>query len=785
MAADGASFPPLGLATAVALLIGVLLVQLSPGLPPVSISAVVVAAAGIAFWRWPSSRLFSALVFGVALAAAHGRWAVDIRLDDALAGRVLQIEGEVLGLPLREHDSVRFEFRVRGGEAAARPLEGRKVRLGWYGPSPSIVPGESWRLKVSLKPPRGVLNPGGFDSEKRALEQRLAGTGHVRDVASARRLSTAGGIDAWRLRLSNRMAVALPGDRARFVQALALGDTRALSDSDWALLRVTGLTHLIAISGFHVGLVAGFGVLLMRGLYFVFGGWGRRWPRPQALALSGLVFAIGYTALAGFALPTLRTCLMIATIAVAHMFRRSASGAQCFALALIAVLLFDPLSVLAPGFWLSFAGVAWLLWCLPHDPDSGVVRPFLQAQAVAVLGLLPFTVWFFGQASLLGPFTNLIGIPWISLVVVPMALLGLLLSPLSETLAAWCWQTSAWLMDGLWRCLEWLGQSPWSLLWLPEPDALALSLALCAAFWLLLPRGVPGKPLALLLLLPLLWPNIERPSRGEVDIALIDVGQGLSVLVTTERHALLFDAGPASERGLDLGESAVVPALRGTGLKNLDVLLLSHGDNDHVGGSEAVRRAFPGVRVLAPEGWAGEGMDVCRRGARWKWDDVNFQILHPPPHYPYLRNDSSCVLRVEAGGTVALLPGDIGKHVEARLVHEQAQALRADLLVAAHHGSDTSSTAEFVAAVDPKLVLVATGAYSRFRLPKQDVVQRYRQRGADVAGSVESGWLRVRMSDRGLRDLQRRRVDQARYWRQPAPAEALSGYATGRNHDHE
>ena len=785
MPASGLRARPLGLATALALLAGVLMVQWFPALPSLATSLVLGVFAAIACWRWPRPRLLAVVVFGVALACVHGRWALDQQLPASLSGRVLQVEGEVLGLPLREADSLLFQFRVTGGEAATLPLRGRKLRLGWYGKAPAMSPGERWRLTVALKRPRGVVNPGGFDAEKRALEQRIAGNGYVRKMESARRLSAGGGIDAWRLRVSDRIATALPGPRARFVQALALGDTRALSDDDWDLLRLTGLTHLIAISGFHVGLVAGFGVLLVRGMYFIFSGLGRRWPRPQAMALSGLLFAIGYTALAGFALPTLRTCLMIAVIAGARMGKRAVSGMQCFALALMAVLLFDPLAVLAPGFWLSFVGVAWLLWCLPHDPEAGVVKPFLHAQAVAVLGLLPLTVWFFGQASLLGPFTNLLGIPWISLAVVPMALLGLLFGLVSDALAAACWQASAWLMDLLWRLLEWLAQSSWSLVWLPEPSLLALTLAMMAAFWLLLPRGVPGKPLALLLLLPLLWPENHRPGAGQVDIALIDVGQGLSVLVITENHALLYDAGPSNPRGLDFGEAAVLPALRGIGLASLDTLVISHGDNDHAGGSAAVRRAFPGLRVVAPEGWAGEDMSLCRRGAKWQWDGVHFQILHPPPLFPYLRNESSCVLRIEAGGTVALLPGDIGRHVEQRLVNEQADLLRANLLVAPHHGSSTSSSAAFVAAVDPDVVWIASGADNRFRLPRADAVDRYRRQGADVAGSAESGWMRLRMDGIGLHWLQRRRLDQARYWRQPAPAAALSGYAIDRNHDRE
>lgn len=488
-----------------------------------------------------------------------------------------------------------------------------------------------------------------------------------------------------------------------------------------------------------------------------------------------MLFAAGYTALAGFALPTLRTLLMIAVVMLARLLRRAQGGADAFALALIAVLVFDPLSVLAPGFWLSFVGVAWLLWCLPHERDAGVLRPFLEAQGVAVLGLLPLTVWFFGQASLPGPLTNLVGIPWISLVVVPLSLLGLLAYPVSPTLAAWLWQASAWLMDLLWRGLEWVAQSPLAMFWLPEPSLLALILALCACFWLLLPRGVPGKPLACLLLLPLLWPAPQYSVTGVADITVIDVGQGLSVLVRTRNHALLFDTGPASARGLDLGEAAVVPALHALGVRQLDALWISHGDNDHSGGAEAVHRAYPASLVYAPEGWAKPGMFLCRREQRWRWDGVDFRILHPPPDYPYLRNDSSCVLRVQTARGVALIPGDIGRQVEARLLREQSAAIRADLLLVPHHGSETSSSPAFIAAVHPRYAVISSGADNRFGLPRTSVLDRYAAVGVPVLNTAESGALRFRLDGDGLALVERRRLDRPRYWRDAGGTG--SGYA--------
>jgi competence protein ComEC len=686
------------------------------------------------------------------------------RLPAGLSQSDVSIEGRVLGLPQREDDSIRFDFHIEAGAPGA-PI-GQTVRLGWYGHPPVIEPGSEWRLRVRLKRPRGVLNAGGFDFEESALSQRLAATGYVHDPFYSRRLERGSGVDAWRDRLSADIDRALGENRARFVKALATGDTRGLSDQDWETLRATGLTHQIAISGPHVGMVAGLGALLVLGFYRLAPSLGRRWPRPQAAGAGALLFAFGYTALAGFALPTVRTLLMIAVVVVARWQRRAQSGPQAIALALIAILLVDPLSVLAPGFWLSFLGVGWLLWCLPHETESSALRTFLDAQGVAVLGLLPLTVWFFGQASIIGPLANLIGIPVIGLGVVPLALLGLLVFPVSPWAAAGVWKLSAGLMAALWWCLERMAHWPWAIAWLPEPSLSALLLALIGVFWLLLPRGVPGKPLAMLLLLPLLWPRIERPAVGETEITVIDVGQGLSVLVRTHGHALLFDTGPHAPRGLDLGEAAVVPALRAAGVGHLDVLIVSHGDNDHSGGMQAVQRAFEPLPTYAPDGWLATGVRSCRRGQHWRWDGVDFRLLHPPGDYPYLRNDSSCVLRVEAGGHAALLPGDIGRWVERRLVREQGQLLRADLLLVPHHGSGSSSSQPFIDAVAPGWAVFSTGAGNRFGLPHPDTVERYRESGARLLDTATSGELNFRVGPAGTRLLSARRQDHRRYWQQ-------------------
>nr|MDQ3039491.1 DNA internalization-related competence protein ComEC/Rec2 [Pseudomonadota bacterium] len=400
---------------------------------------------------------------------------------------------------------------------------------------------------------------------------------------------------------------------------------------------------------------------------------------------------------------------------------------------------------LAPGFWLSFAGVGWLLWCLPHASQN-VLRDFLGAQGVATLGLLPLTVVLFGQASLAGPLANLVAVPWWSLVVVPLSLIGTALDALRGGWGAWSWQLAVHAFDLTWPLFDRLGSSGIALWWLPEARWFALPLALLGTFWLLLPRGVPAKPLALLLWLPLLWPQRDLPRHGQAEIVFIDVGQGLSVLVRTKQHALLYDMGPAVKDGFDAGERAVIPALHALGVRSIDTAIVSHGDNDHAGGLDAVRRMFPIKKIMAPAGSPTAATQPCIAGHAWRWNGVTLRILHPPPHFPYLKNESSCVLRIETAHGAALLTGDIGDVVERDLLRLDKRDVQADVVLMAHHGSGGSSADAFVAATGARFAIASAGYGNRFRHPKTEVVSRWQRAGAEVFSTRNQGALRIRLA---------------------------------------
>ena len=721
---------------------------------------------GVGVIRWMAWTVLSA-----ALAWLHAGGVIDRQWPAALAGREWQVEGVIVDLPRHQTASSRFLMRLTAVQGQT-DLAGRLLELHWRPPRhgelpaqrPVVLAGERWRLSVRVHRPRSLLNPGGFDAGRHALANRIHGIGWIQPD-TAERLAPGQGLGHWRGRMSAGIDPGNAAGHGRFIKALAVGDTTALSNQDWDHLRSTGLTHLVAISGFHVTLMGVVMAIVAGGCWRLLPAAGRLLPRQQAQAAAALAGAVLYATASGLGLPAVRTVLMVAVVCLTRCRRRTASVWQSLAWALLAVLLVDPLSLLAAGFWLSYAGVAWLAWSLGNTP-LGQWKGLVAAQAVATLGLLPMTVFLFGQASLIGPLTNLLAIPWWSLVVVPLCVVGLVLEAMVAGWGAWPWWLASHLFAASWRLFEHMAGWPLAEIWLPESGLAAVLLALAGVFWLLLPAGVPLRAAGGLLWLPLLWPRLDTPGQGQAEVHMLDVGQGQAMVVRTRRHVLLYDAGPAPPGGFDAGARIVVPALQALGAARADVLVVSHGDNDHAGGAQAVVRLLGHIEEIhAPAGMPGE-LPVthrCERGMRWQWDGVTFTYLHPVPFLPYLGNESSCVLQVQGRGWRLLLTGDMGQVIERRLLEEAGSELASTVVQVPHHGSAGSSAGAFVRAASPQLALVSAGWGNRFGHPHPAVVTRWQAQGSEVLQTAESGALRVWLTAEGIA-VRERRHHRARLW---------------------
>jgi competence protein ComEC len=756
---------------AVAFAAGAGLLQVQPDLPSLWWGLVLLPLLYVR--RVPAFALAAGFLWAALL--AHQRMAD--WLDPALEGRDLQVVGVVSSLPAAGERSVRFELDV---ESAQERLP-RKLLLTWYRSAlledaPAVLdaaihPGERWLLTVRLRRPHGSVNPHAFDYEAWLLERGIGATGYVRGRGGQRLLGE-------RMSFLDRIERVREGVRERFLArlgatpaagiltALAVGDQRAIPGEEWRLFSRTGVTHLMSISGLHVTLVSG---LLA---WLVSAGWRRipalalRLPARKAAAIAAIAGALGYTLLAGFAVPAQRTFYMVTVVALALWFGGLASPLRVLALALAIVVFFDPWAPLAPGLWLSFGAVFLIFYVASgwSRPERRVLQ-WGRVQWAITLGLAPAAVFLFGQVSIAGPLANALAIPLVSGVVTPLALAAAVL-PVDALLDA-----AAWLVQALLVFLEWCAALPAAVWAQHAPPAWAVALALAGVAWLLAPRGVPSRAAGLALLAPALALGPPKPPPGEAWISTLDVGQGLAVLVRTAGRTLLYDAGPSFGPDADSGGRVVLPLLRSQGIERIDAMVLTHEDLDHLGGALTILETLPVDLVASslPRAHALHALpslaQPCVAGTAWTWDGVRFEFLHPASGASpdARRNDRSCVLRIATTGGSMLLTGDIERGAEAQLLARRA-ALRSDVLLVPHHGSRTSSTAEFIAAVSPRWAVAAAGYRSRFGHPDAGVLERYRAAGVRVLRTDLDGAVHVRLGASGT-GVAAERALHPRYWR--------------------
>ncbi len=772
--AQGRWGPQALLAAGIGWLAGLAVLHRAERLPtPAEFVGLLLLLAVLFAWRWRHWAWLGALA--AVLAFSQAAWRAELRLAQSLhpawEGRDLVLSGTVDSLPVAVTGQGgvpgwRFEFAVASvgpaGTALPPQVPPRLMLLAYD--APPVTAGERWRFTARLKRAHGLMNPGGFDAELWLFEQHLRATGVVR---SAERLSPAPwwGLDAARqaLRQSIQAHVADPG-LAGVLAALSLGDQNAIATADWAVFRDTGVAHLLSVSGLHVTLFAWLAAAVVAPL------WRRspwlclRMPAPTAARWVGVAAAVAYALFSGWGVPAQRTVLMLASVAALRSLQLRWPWPMTLLGAAVVVTALDPWAVMQPGFWLSFGAVG-LLMAAGGDEGQGWRARLAAAwrtQAIATVGLAPLSLICFAQLSLVGLLANLVAIPLVSFVLMPLALLGGLAPPL--------WMLAAMLTQGLMAWLQWLATWPLAAVWLPAAPVGAQVLGLAGAVLMVLRLPWRLRGAGLLLMVPLLWPAVARPPPGEFLLLAPDIGQGNAVLVRTAAHALLFDSGPVFSPGADAGERVLLPLLRSLGVRRLDLLMLSHRDTDHVGGAGTLLRGLPVSELrssLEPEHpllEAGPPALRCEAGQRWVWDGVQFELLHPTPaqYAAGLKpNDLSCVLRITpASGRRVLLAGDLEAEQERALAQREPD-LQADVLLVPHHGSKTSSSPAFLAAVQPRIGLVQAGYRSRFGHPAPAVLARYQALGTEVVATPACGaWQWHSATGEGACERARSR----RYW---------------------
>ncbi|MBI5437392.1 MAG: DNA internalization-related competence protein ComEC/Rec2 [Nitrosomonadales bacterium] len=766
-------------------------------------------------WRSRFARSICALLlaaFACGSGFYHAAWQAGQRLavslPDEWQGRDIEVIGVVAELPRSHERGLRFSFNV---EKILTPQASvpRHVYLSTYydklATPLGIRAGERWQLTLRLKQPHGSSNPHGFDFEVWALENKVRAVGYVHNKGNNFRLDAlADGlfyrIESWRETVRDKFSATLgKAPYSGVLSALAVGDQSSIPSAQWQVFTRTGVNHLMSISGLHITMLASFGFALTYWLWRRSTRLTLRLPARKAAALVALLVALGYALLSGFAVPAQRTVYMVGAVAAALWLNRNFSLGQILGIALLGVLVPDPWAVMSPGFWLSFGAVAIILYVTAHRIDGShrlqegnggtaghqsrslrMLNEYITVQWAMTIGLIPMLLALFQQVSLVSPIANAFAIPLVSLIVVPLALLGAVLPPYFSN-----WDVPLWLahivMDWTMVLLEWLSTLPQAVWTQHAPPAWSIVAGMLGVLWLLLPRGFPARWLGFLLLLPMFLNTPEPPAQGTLRLIVFDVGQGLAVAAQTRQHALLYDTGPDFSGDADSGNRILIPGLRALGISKLDGLILTHDDTDHTGGALSVLQAMPvdWLSSSLPEQspilqqaspslpQRKRELSRCADGQNWDWDGVHFELLHPSPESyaqeKIRKNNRGCVLRISTGKQHILLATDIEKESEQRLIKEHADKLSATLLVVPHHGSKTSSTIEFVAATLPDYAVFTVGYRNHFGHPKPEVLQRYADSGAELLRSDEDGAILVETDSQGFQ-VERYRKTHRRYW---------------------
>ncbi len=686
------------------------------------------------------------------------------RLSPELQGKELLVQGEVVGLTSVNKRRVRFDFKVSKASVALPD----KLRLSWYYPKTEIKPGQQWQFWLKLKQPHGTFNPAAFDYEKWLYAKNIGATGYIRKAELARLLSAEThkkSIDYFRYQLLKRLdALGISSESLALIKALIIGDKSHISSTQWQVMAKSGTNHLMAISGLHIGLIAAmiYAVVFRLWLRFPVS----LYSAPQVAAVMSWIAAVLYAALAGFSIPTQRALIMLSLVVLTVLLQRQAKPLNILAVALLLVLCIDPLAVLSIGFYLSFLAVFYILYVFSARLGlEGAWRGAIKLHLLMAVALLPVLFYFFQSASLIAPLANIVAVPVVSFILLPASLLALLLLFIWPSSGILLFALVDSIFQYLWGYLSYLTSTTFASIIMPQADISIVLLAMLGLLIVLAPKGVPAKLLGLVLILPLFFGRIDKPEHGEVRMTLLDVGQGLATVVETQNYSLLFDAGARFSNEMDMGRNVVLPFLHFRYIKVLDKVIISHADNDHIGGAKAILSTINANEILSsvPEQLNPYSAISCIAGQEWLWDGVLFKMLSPPTSLFNDENNNSCVLKISTAHGSILLTGDIEKDAEATLVKIYPDELQSKVLVAPHHGSKTSSTLSFLSAVRPEIILIPAGAPNRFGFPHKAVLERYEKIQAEHLITGNEGAITVELLAEGV-TMDRYRELAGSYW---------------------
>ncbi len=714
---------------------GIALVSFVPALPPPLLGLPLILFF-LSSLKYQRLKYLGALVIGLLWGFSYGWLGLQAILPDHLEGQELRVVGQVAGLPVQTERYQHFtmdvsEARLDGDGAIFENFN--RIRINWYSLAQPVKPGEVWQFKVKLKRPHGLANPGTFSYETWLFRHGINATGYVRKDPENRRLATplfGRWIDRFRFNAFRELDSVLHETRyGALLSTLMLGQGSQLGAGQWALFTRTGTNHLFVISGLHVGFVALCAYLLAWHVSRLLLLGPPRFAAQRVATVAALIGAGGYCAMAGFSLPTQRAFIMLLVMLGGKLLQRRMNIWQGYSVALLIVLLLDPLAPQSGGFWLSFVAVGGLLLAFQgHTRQTGFWWQWVRPQWVVFLVLMPILVVYFQQVSLVGPLANLLAIPVVGFVVVPLSLLGGLLTLVHVAAAQFVFQCADQILGVVMAYLEFLDQWAWisQAVQLDGPTAV---FALCGALLLMLPAGLPARSLGIVCLLGLFVKHPEPLAPQSYRVLVFDVGQGFAALVQAPGHNLLYDTGPKFSDRFNAAEAVILPYLRQQGISRVDRLVVSHGDQDHAGAIEPLLQGMMIDAVISDaELHLEHAARSCSSAQHWQWGGVEFTLMSAVADARTNANNSSCVLRISNGQHAVLLAGDIESRAEFDLVRQFGERLKVDILMAPHHGSLTSSSEWFLNRVRPKHVVVSSGYRNRFGHPHPKIVQRYNER---------------------------------------------------------